>query len=520
MVWVVVCLVLSLTITANAQYRILHQFTGEPNDGSWPALGKLVHIGSTFYGTTGEGGSNDGKQPFCGTLVLSDTILYGMTTSGGINDSGAVFQINTNGKGFQILHSFSGSDGKAPFGSLLLVNSTLYGMASEGGTNGSGVIFALDVQQEIDYFGQTPPQDISQKFTVYPSGSSPMLHSCPSFSPSGDEAFWATWPDLNTYTQTIYYRKKENGLWLNPVVAPFSGGKYSDKLPCFSGDGNRVYFTSDRPLSGNGNPVDENIWFIEKNDSTWSVPICLDNSVNTSQSEGWISVAANNNLYFGRDDKLYYAKWDNDHFLSAQSLPNYPTNIGALGCIAPDESYIILQSVYVQNSSGDWIDDLYIIFQPKNVLSKPIKLDSKINSMPSKCFAKISPDGKFLFFLGANNDAYWVSTDFTKTLTGIETGHNLELPSTIRLNQNYPNPFNPSTVISYRLSAFSDVKLMIYNVLGQKIKTLVNSFQTAGEYSLVWDATDEKNNPVSSGIYFYRLQTEELTLQKKMLLLR
>jgi flagellar hook assembly protein FlgD len=64
------------------------------------------------------------------------------------------------------------------------------------------------------------------------------------------------------------------------------------------------------------------------------------------------------------------------------------------------------------------------------------------------------------------------------------------------------------------------VKLTIYNLLGQKIKTLINSFQSAGEHSLVWDATDEKNNSVSSGIYFYSLATNGMNLQKKMKLIK
>jgi uncharacterized protein (TIGR02145 family) len=105
--------------------------------------------------------------------------------------------------------------------------------------------------------------------------------------------------------------------------------------------------------------------------------------------------------------------------------------------------------------------------------------------------------------------------------TGVDDPTNRkQIPGEMKLNQNYPNPFNPSTVISYQLPAFSNVKLTIYNLLGQKIKTLVNSFQNAGEHSLVWDATDEKNNPVSSGIYFYSLVTNGIRLQKKMIMVR
>lgn len=88
------------------------------------------------------------------------------------------------------------------------------------------------------------------------------------------------------------------------------------------------------------------------------------------------------------------------------------------------------------------------------------------------------------------------------------------------LFQNYPNPFNPSTAIEYELSKSSDVKLKIYDTLGQEIKILVNSFQKAGKYTVTWNAIDNKSNPVSSGIYFYSLETDKNTLQKKMILIR
>ncbi|MFH0735847.1 MAG: FG-GAP-like repeat-containing protein [bacterium] len=88
------------------------------------------------------------------------------------------------------------------------------------------------------------------------------------------------------------------------------------------------------------------------------------------------------------------------------------------------------------------------------------------------------------------------------------------------LFQNYPNPFNPSTNIQYSLSKPSQVKLSIYNMLGQKIKTLDNAFQNVGEYSLTWNSTDDENNPVSSGVYLYRLETDNTNLQKKMVLVR
>ncbi len=84
-----------------------------------------------------------------------------------------------------------------------------------------------------------------------------------------------------------------------------------------------------------------------------------------------------------------------------------------------------------------------------------------------------------------------------------------------KLEQNYPNPFNPSTTINYRLSAVSFVELVVYNLLGEKVRTLVNRMQEAGIYSLVFDG-----NSLPSGVYFYRLNAGSFSQIRKMTLLR
>lgn len=92
--------------------------------------------------------------------------------------------------------------------------------------------------------------------------------------------------------------------------------------------------------------------------------------------------------------------------------------------------------------------------------------------------------------------------------------------SGFHLGQNYPNPFNPTTAISYQLSAISQVKLAIYNLLGQKVRTLVNARQPAGNYDVKWDGRDENGMEVSGGIYFYRLSAGSFQKTRKMVLLR
>lgn len=94
------------------------------------------------------------------------------------------------------------------------------------------------------------------------------------------------------------------------------------------------------------------------------------------------------------------------------------------------------------------------------------------------------------------------------------------LESTAFALTNQPNPFNPATQIGYQLPEASDVSLVIYNVLGQEVRRLVNAFQNEGQYQITWDGKDALGSPVSSGIYVYRLtvnnqiQTSRMTLVK------
>ncbi len=94
------------------------------------------------------------------------------------------------------------------------------------------------------------------------------------------------------------------------------------------------------------------------------------------------------------------------------------------------------------------------------------------------------------------------------------------LPNQFELSQNYPNPFNPSTTIAFNLPTASDVKLEIYNVLGQLVKTLADTHLAAGNHAVTWDATDNGNQKVASGIYFYRLSDENQFKTQKMTLLK
>jgi hypothetical protein len=104
--------------------------------------------------------------------------------------------------------------------------------------------------------------------------------------------------------------------------------------------------------------------------------------------------------------------------------------------------------------------------------------------------------------------------------TGMDQLKFENVPKKYELEQNYPNPFNPTTMIRYHLPRSDRVELDIFNLRGQKIKTLVDESQTAGVYELIWDGRDDFGLPVASGIYVYRLVTKFFVSSQKLALIK
>jgi hypothetical protein len=137
---------------------------------------------------------------------------------------------------------------------------------------------------------------------------------------------------------------------------------------------------------------------------------------------------------------------------------------------------------------------------------------------------------RFLTSLGAisswsSERLIYLAEQLTESIPGAftklaEAESEQTLPRGFQLFQNYPNPFNPETHISYSLSEGTDVRLAIYNVLGQEIKVLVDGYQNAGSNTVVWDGRNQKGERVSSGIYFYKLQAGEIVQTRKMSLMK
>ncbi len=124
----------------------------------------------------------------------------------------------------------------------------------------------------------------------------------------------------------------------------------------------------------------------------------------------------------------------------------------------------------------------------------------------------------------------WVDPNFEKyymyrgvvlsTETAIDNSRNGQPANSYVLYQNYPNPFNPTTTIAYDLSKKAQVTIEVFDVLGQKIVTLLSKSQSTGHHTIVWNGKDVKGNYVGSGIYFYKMTTPEFSQIKKMILMK
>ncbi len=123
-------------------------------------------------------------------------------------------------------------------------------------------------------------------------------------------------------------------------------------------------------------------------------------------------------------------------------------------------------------------------------------------------------DAKYIGKMGAGRVNAKNSLDLIAGASSV--GHKAgQQPQTFALQQNYPNPFNPTTSIRYHVARQTNVQLIVYNMLGQKLKTMVNKTQPAGSYSIRLDASD-----LASGVYYYTFKAGSFTQTKKMLLVR
>ncbi|MCF7793804.1 MAG: T9SS type A sorting domain-containing protein [Candidatus Cloacimonetes bacterium] len=165
--------------------------------------------------------------------------------------------------------------------------------------------------------------------------------------------------------------------------------------------------------------------------------------------------------------------------------------------------------------------DFYL--KPSNMNSITMEFD--LTSLPANCYASINLDGNSWCNLVNNVYIYSFSPSQNRILQGNVEIRN-EFTNTpndvhqISLFSTYPNPFNPKTVISFDLATKSNVKIEVYNIKGQLVKTVLNERLTAGNHRVEWNGADQFNKKAASGIYFIKLKTADHSQMIKTLLLK
>lgn len=174
--------------------------------------------------------------------------------------------------------------------------------------------------------------------------------------------------------------------------------------------------------------------------------------------------------------------------------------------------------------------DVIYRFGPSKSYAAPLELALRYDPVrfaePSKLFIYRKQDDKWIALASrvdpAGNIVRASTTElgeFKLVYDGDFEGDNI-VPATFALQQNYPNPFNPSTTIAYDIPEASQVELVVFNALGQVVRTLVQGFQAPGRYTVVWPSDNDAGELVPSGVYFYQLRAGAFSRTNKMILLR
>lgn len=281
------------------------------------------------------------------------------------------------------------------------------------------IISKSSLAQEIPldslYLGQPTPGSIPQIFAPGFISLDNRFETYPTFSPDGKEMFFSVVNAIWT-TGKIFHTQERNGNWTTPEVANFSNNNYYNLESFISPDGNRQFFTSNRPPS-----LNTDIWMIERaSDTTWTNPVRLSSPVNSNAVDGSACVTNDGTLYFKSlrgggigGSILYKSRLIDSVYSQVENLGNIIQTVTGESepFMAPDESYLI----FISESSGGYGGwDLWICFKNNDsTWTIPINMGSNINTTNDEYGPRVTHDGQYLFFTRENRgntmDIYWVS---------------------------------------------------------------------------------------------------------------
>jgi hypothetical protein len=176
--------------------------------------------------------------------------------------------------------------------------------------------------------------------------------------------------------------------------------------------------------------------------------------------------------------------------------------------------------IFIEHNQNNW--DLY--FSPDGGRTwQTIQLDLPVSQLNYQwIIPDILTDNAQIQILMDNVGANYVdiSSNFTIAEKVLGVKEQEEYPKVLNLVSNFPNPFNPSTTIKYEISQISQVKVVIYDMLGREIRVLDSGIKAQGIHSIIWNGVNESNVPIGAGVYFYQIQAGDIVETKKMVLLK
>ncbi len=191
-----------------------------------------------------------------------------------------------------------------------------------------------------------------------------------------------------------------------------------------------------------------------------------------------------------------------------------------------------------RGNANNWMEMLFTDFTTRNIVGAKVIASAVVNGTRTWQTRQVKPDYGYFVHFGVGN-ATLIDTvtviypdGFTQQYTNVAVNRNYNeylsdddnINQTVKpamtLSQNYPNPFNPETTIAFTIPKEGNVELAIFNIKGQKVRTLLNETKIKGSHTVTWNGKDLQNKTVASGIYFYKLTSGEKTQVRKMIMVK
>jgi hypothetical protein len=266
------------------------------------------------------------------------------------------------------------------------------------------------------YLGQSPPGIQAELFApgIIPRD----LHSVAVFAPDGTRVYWK---EMDPTSKHLSFSTLIDDRWTVPRAVSLGSAFFDADAPCFSADGQKLFFTSWRPVKWvRPLPNKERIWYVEKRRRGWLKPSPVSEAVNAMDIHWQMSVTASGGLYFASEGDIYGSPFIDGQHATPEKL-EAPINSDfreGTPFIALDESYLIFGSSRPNDSQG--MDDLYVSFGlADGSWSDVVNLGPEVNSDAQELYPTVSPDGNYLFFLSSKSgtyDVYWIDAQIIDQL--------------------------------------------------------------------------------------------------------